>query len=378
MPLDEVSSSLDRLVLIEVVSGLVLLGLLGTGSWFILRRGLRPLEQMADSARSITVDTSRRAARSATRCSRTDDARPTTGREVGQLGLAINTMLAEIEEAFRERDATEQRLRQFLSDASHELRTPLTSIQGFAELFRLGARGRPRAARGDLPAHRGGVGADEDARRGPAAAGPTRRDPAGGAPPGGPRRARRRRVQRRGGDQPRPADHAGRARAGGGARATATTCARRSRTSWPTRCVTPRRHARSRWAPGSSTARPRCTVRDHGAGLDPDAIDHVFDRFWQADRARVGAGTGLGLSIVAGIAEEHRGSVSASNVEGGGASFTLRLPLDPVAVTQSRSEVDEARRVSRSAATETIQDQSRCNANQSSVRDQPSAADSGW
>ena len=59
--------------------------------------------------------------------------------EVGQLGLALNTMLDEIEAAFRERDATEQRLRQFLADASHELRTPLTSIQGFAELFRLGA-----------------------------------------------------------------------------------------------------------------------------------------------------------------------------------------------------------------------------------------------
>ena len=48
-------------------------------------------------------------------------------------------MLGEIEVAFREREATERRLRQFLADVSHELRTPLTSIQGFAELFRLGA-----------------------------------------------------------------------------------------------------------------------------------------------------------------------------------------------------------------------------------------------
>ena len=70
------------------------------------------------------------------------------------------------------------------------------------------------------------------------------------------------------------------------------------------------------------------TVRDYGAGLDPDTIDHAFDRFWQADRARVGSGTGLGLSIVAGIAEEHHGSVAASNVEGGGACFRIRLPLD--------------------------------------------------
>jgi len=62
--------------------------------------------------------------------------------EVGQLGLALNTMLDGIEGSFREREATERRLRQFLSDASHELRTPLTSIQGFAELFRMGDRHR--------------------------------------------------------------------------------------------------------------------------------------------------------------------------------------------------------------------------------------------
>ena len=46
--------------------------------------------------------------------------------------------ICEIETAFKERQATEDRLRQFLADASHELRTPLTSIQGFAELYRLG------------------------------------------------------------------------------------------------------------------------------------------------------------------------------------------------------------------------------------------------
>ena len=47
------------------------------------------------------------------------------------------------------------------------------------------------------------------------------------------------------------------------------------------------------------------TVRDHGSGLAADGLTHAFDRFWQADAARVGTGSGLGLSIVAGIAEEH-------------------------------------------------------------------------
>src|SRR6202008_1497167 len=63
--------------------------------------------------------------------------------EVGRLGLALNSMLGQIEEAFDERKASEARLRRFVADASHELRTPLTSIRGYAELFRRGANTRP-------------------------------------------------------------------------------------------------------------------------------------------------------------------------------------------------------------------------------------------
>ena len=153
---------------IEAGAAIVLLALLAGGSWLILRRGLRPLESMATTARTITAgDLSQRVSPSEPRT------------EVGQLGLALNTMLGEIEEAFQERDATERRLRQFLADASHELRTPLTSIQGFAELFRLDAAPRPRRPGRHPAAHRGGGGADEDAGRGPAPAGPPGRDPPG-------------------------------------------------------------------------------------------------------------------------------------------------------------------------------------------------------
>jgi two-component system OmpR family sensor kinase len=60
--------------------------------------------------------------------------------EVGRLGLALNRMLDRLERAFAEREASEARLRRFLSDASHELRTPLASIRGYAELFRMGAK----------------------------------------------------------------------------------------------------------------------------------------------------------------------------------------------------------------------------------------------
>ena len=69
------------------------------------------------------------------------------------------------------------------------------------------------------------------------------------------------------------------------------------------------------------------SVRDHGPGLDDDALEHAFDRFWQADAARVGKGAGLGLSIVAAIAAEHGGSASVRNADDGGAVFTIHLPM---------------------------------------------------
>ena len=53
----------------------------------------------------------------------------------------------------------------------------------------------------------------------------------------------------------------------------------------------------------------------------------MFDRFWQADRARVGDGAGLGLSIVAGIADEHGGTATAANHPDGGAVFTVEIPV---------------------------------------------------
>ncbi len=69
---------------------------------------------------------------------------PATERtEVGRLGLALNAMLARLEQAFAEREASEDRLRRFLADASHELRTPLASIRGYAELLRIGAASGP-------------------------------------------------------------------------------------------------------------------------------------------------------------------------------------------------------------------------------------------
>ena len=75
--------------------------------------------------------------------------------EVGRLGLALNEMLGQIEVAFAEREASEERLRRFLADASHELRTPLSSIRGYAELFRTGAAREPQQLAQSHAADRG-------------------------------------------------------------------------------------------------------------------------------------------------------------------------------------------------------------------------------
>ncbi|MER5389747.1 ATP-binding protein [Saccharopolyspora sp. NPDC002686] len=67
-------------------------------------------------------------------------------------------------------------------------------------------------------------------------------------------------------------------------------------------------------------------VRDHGPGLDPELLPHIFDRFTRADTARTSGGTGLGLAITAALVHRNGGSVTAANAADGGAVFTITLP----------------------------------------------------
>ena len=70
-------------------------------------------------------------------------------------------------------------------------------------------------------------------------------------------------------------------------------------------------------------------VRDHGRGLAPTAIPHVFDRFFKADTARARSeGSGLGLAIAWENARLHGGHIEAGNHPGGGAVFTVSLPVN--------------------------------------------------
>ncbi|CAN5609312.1 ATP-binding protein [soil metagenome] len=66
-------------------------------------------------------------------------------------------------------------------------------------------------------------------------------------------------------------------------------------------------------------------VRDHGPGISPGDIPHVFDRFFRSAQARGLPGSGLGLAIVRQVVEAAGGSVAAENAEGGGARLVFRL-----------------------------------------------------
>jgi two-component system OmpR family sensor kinase len=256
------------------------------------------------------------------------------GTEVGQLAVAFNTMLDVIQAAFAERDATEGRLRQFLADASHELRTPLTSIQGFAELFRLGAD-NPAVGTGTIMRR-----IEEESAR------------MKGLVEDLLLLARLDQVRQ---SERRPVDLSVLA-ADACSDATAAAPDRPITLSAPQPVVVLGDEAHLRQAlanlltnalahtPAGSPITVSAhldagvalvEVRDHGPGLDGGALAHVFDRFWQQDPARAGAGAGLGLAIVAAVSEEHSGSVTAGNAPGGGAVFTIRLPLVPKSPTRA-------------------------------------------
>ncbi len=317
LPTSDVTGSLNRLVLIELLGAGGLLLVLSAGAGLVLRRGLSPLEHMADTAKEIAGgDLAQRVQVGA------------QGTEVDQLATAFNGMLDRIQWAFAQRDATEERLRQFLADASHELRTPLTSIQGFAELFRLGTDD-PRISTATIMRR-----IEEESTR------------MKGLVEDLLLLARLDQVRR---SERAPmdlsvlaADACSDALAADPQRPVTLTApqpvivlgdAAHLRQALANLVSNALRHTPARTALEVKVElRQGCAVvevRDHGPGLDDEALVHAFDRFWQKDRSRAGKGAGLGLAIVAAVAAEHSGLVTADNAPGGGAVFGIRLPLVP-------------------------------------------------
>lgn len=318
VPLTELEETLDRLAAIEAIVGAAVLALLAALGWWVIRLGLRPLEQMEASAGEIASgQLSRRV-------------EPATERtEVGRLGLALNAMLRQIETAFDERTASENRLRAFLADASHELRTPLSSIRGYSELFRLGAAADP----GELEQAMSRI-ESEATRMGSIVEDLLTLARLDQAPE----------PERAPVDLVALADEAcADAQIAAPARPIAVTGDRRSvevegsedelRQVLANLAGNALRHTPPR-SPieidvRAESGRALVTVRDHGPGLEPGSEERIFERFWRpsVSRQRRDGGSGLGLAIVWAIVESHGGHVDAANAPGGGAVFTVSLPL---------------------------------------------------
>jgi two-component system OmpR family sensor kinase len=123
-PLTSVQQDLARLRLLIVVAVVVVTVLGALLSWLLIRRALRPVDDMVDAAQAIAEGDIDR---------RVPEAR--TGTELGDLADALNAMIASLTTSLADVRASENRLRTFVSDASHEIRTPLTVIRGYTELL---------------------------------------------------------------------------------------------------------------------------------------------------------------------------------------------------------------------------------------------------
>jgi two-component system, OmpR family, sensor kinase len=311
-PTDDTLNSLRR---VEFLASLAVLLAMGVLVLVVVRRGLRPLRQMATTADAIASgDLSRRV----------PEGRP--GTEIGQLGSALNAMLAQIEGAFAEKSASEERLRQFVADASHELRTPLTSIRGYAELLGKGGfadeAGRQKALkRIELEAARmGGLVEDllllAEIDRGR----PLRAEPVD--------------LQRICADavgDSNAVDHDHHLSLQPGR--PVVVLGDSERLAQVAHNLV--RNALAHTPPGTDvTVSTGATqgmgyiqVADNGPGIPAAVASRVFDRFYQGDPSRSASGTGLGLAIVRAIAEALHGSAEVVSTADPGATLLVKIPL---------------------------------------------------
>ena len=134
LPLSEVTATVQQLTLVVVLvtlAGLVFAFLIAS---FVVRLAMKPLARVAATAEQVAHMPLDRGDVALSVRVPEGDTDPHT--EVGKVGSALNRMLGHVASALTARQASEQKVRQFVADASHELRTPLASIRGYAELTR--------------------------------------------------------------------------------------------------------------------------------------------------------------------------------------------------------------------------------------------------
>ncbi len=134
LPTDDVTEAVGSLVRVELLLGLLGVVVAGLLAQVVVRRQLRPLHEVATTARTVAGLPLASGEIGVTE--RVPDHLTDEATEVGQVGAALNQLLAHVETSLSARHRSEQQVRQFVADASHELRTPLTTIMGYAELAR--------------------------------------------------------------------------------------------------------------------------------------------------------------------------------------------------------------------------------------------------
>ncbi|MHC3471021.1 sensor histidine kinase [Streptomyces sp. 7R007] len=354
LPLDTVEGATSKLLALNLaVFAVAVVGLIAVGRW-VVRLGLLPLTRMEHTAQHITAgDLS----------VRLPDTDPRT--ETGRLGTVLNDMLDRLQQALRQREFSEARLRRFVADAGHELRTPLTSIQGFAQLA-LRHPDRPAAQRREAdeqvarnaermnhlvddllllakldqePAYRTvpvdllSLAADAVSAAAVRSGGEHRVTLSPLDAKAGDAGSRELEVVQTVGDPDRLLQvvnnllsnalvhtppgtsvdvRVGRVRAGA--------------TTGGTDCP-----GRAGGSPPLTTGTPVCVIEvaDQGPGLPPEEAERVFERFYRVDpsRSRDHGGSGLGLAIATAIAQGHGGRLEVDTGVGAGCTFRLVLPV---------------------------------------------------
>ena len=308
-----------KVLKLDLAIGGLLLALLACLTMMSVSRRMRPLEDMVETSSAIAEgDLTRRVPSSH---------HPT--QEVEQLRLALNSMLHQVESAYRTRERTAAQLRRFVGDASHELRTPLSAIRGYLQLYDKGMLSDPderkRAWERVLAeTDRMGRLVDElltlarldqqpELRFKNVDLSRLVRDAAEDL-----------RVQQP--DRPIKvaADgsllvHADES----GLRQVLGNLVGNVRTHTPAEVPV-------RLGVEREDGVVRLCVEDDGPGLCDEDAARVFDRFF---RTGGGAGSGLGLAIVQGVVQAHGGEVAVRTAPGEGLAVTVTLPARTAAVS---------------------------------------------
>lgn len=315
-PITEREQSLNTLRLILIFgSGLAILAAFIT-SWFVGGTALQPIQRITQTAQAIGAEHNFQ--RRVTHTGPND--------EVGQLATTFNTMLTELESTYNQLEESLDSQRRFVADASHELRTPLTTVRGNLALL---SHEPPMAAEeraevlGDtrdeverlirlvnqlLVLARADAG--QKLAREPLALKPLLEDVCRQIKALAPER----KVSCVPFDDVR-------------VRGDRDALKQVMLILLDNAIVHTTPDAKVSFSTAQQNAHVAIRVRDNGAGISPEAMTHIFERFYRGDTSRTGRSTGLGLAIAQELVQAQNGTLRVESRVGKGSEFVVTLPV---------------------------------------------------